>query len=1106
MRAFLMEPLNKSIQDLPEGGKTKTKFPFPAQRQCPAGIAFGGTSLCRIRKLFNQSFLITALLFFCTMQAQAQTVSVALVWDESGSISNFDLQAKGFAEALDGLPTNGHVEVSLLGFSSDLFELANKVVLTNRSIHALRSSLTSHAQSKGATDTAAAIARAAAILRSSKAAAKIICLSTDGLPSDVDAAEIAARSARQSDAITIAPIGVGLEADGRDFLNRIASAPPVPTPTGFHAFAEVVDNDCVGEIKSVLHLSFTPDHADFGVLSASAEPVKEAIGVHNNSHGAAVITDIAITGEDAAYFTVNQAFGSPLSDLAGVPYRFSALRRDTVEVELDASKNNGVIPGDGTYNAALTVTARPDRAGAEAGIFSVPLTARVGPADLSVKVWDANGVIDRLNDNRSLSLGLDEKFLADKTQITRSGLVADGNAMLFLTANTNRVDDDVKRVKFEIVGPTGARLHKLSGNLLTDGSTSENVSLVEVGDSRGLATVILRAGASFPAGVAAAESGFTVTACIEGMCDQVKKEVMLVERRAPVVLIHGLWSSRKTWERRSLLDRTSINMTNFLQQKHFDAHPIQYDGNKNPTPEELEELLTVTIGDICRGIMHEQGRGLACTKADLLTHSMGGLVARNFIQNTKTYRNPSNFYQGSVRRYIPMATPQQGSYMGNVLVGNHKDPRCQLSAGQLLRAKLTLEVTGRGVDTAVSDVAVGSDFLKRINGAQPHPNAVPTHTIYGDTGTKLSTLVKVLVDLIKKDCTHEAIFGDGEHSDGIVPVASAINEGRLSNTMLGMVDHLDMTDNRRAGEIYVELLNSNDILGDFVLFAAKDQRQFLFASASSSFKEYKEASLWNKTKQVLQNTFSKALKLTEAIAQQAEPSLSLSSSVSEVAPGQNIVLTAALKNAATAPSVLLVEMDGDLVMEDETPPYEWLIPTPEQIAGTLSFRAVSVVDDKVIASSVVSVLVMPHAGGLVQINFVPGNLLYMSVGRTEQLKVFGRFHDGFSREITDPATGTTYSEMIVDGVNIRSGDSQVIEVDNKGVVTALSPGAAEVMAHNQGYTGNRRILVRENDLSPSSSSGGGGSFSPFFIVLLSFFVLAGLFLGLLRRSKSKTAC
>ena len=43
----LREPLNKSIQDLPEGGKTKTKFPFPAQRQRPADVAFGDTSLCR---------------------------------------------------------------------------------------------------------------------------------------------------------------------------------------------------------------------------------------------------------------------------------------------------------------------------------------------------------------------------------------------------------------------------------------------------------------------------------------------------------------------------------------------------------------------------------------------------------------------------------------------------------------------------------------------------------------------------------------------------------------------------------------------------------------------------------------------------------------------------------------------------------------------------------------------------------------------------------------------------------------------------------------------------------------------------------------------------
>ena len=53
-----MKPLNKSIQDLPEGGKTKTKFPFPAQRQRPADVAFGDTSLCRKQGLNNQTLLM----------------------------------------------------------------------------------------------------------------------------------------------------------------------------------------------------------------------------------------------------------------------------------------------------------------------------------------------------------------------------------------------------------------------------------------------------------------------------------------------------------------------------------------------------------------------------------------------------------------------------------------------------------------------------------------------------------------------------------------------------------------------------------------------------------------------------------------------------------------------------------------------------------------------------------------------------------------------------------------------------------------------------------------------------------------------------------------
>lgn len=1050
----------------------------------------------------NLSKIIIGLLLFGAQPLQAQTVSVALVWDESESISSsdFNLQMQGYAEALNGLPMNGHIEVTLLGFGSSVFTLADKVILNHSSLNSLQNRLTGRVQSSGGADTAAAITRAATILRASTARAKIICLSTDGLPDDAIAATMVAERAQQFDGITIAPIGVGVNNDSRDFLHSIASQPPVPTPTGFHDFAVVVDNDCGGEITRVLHLSFTPAPVDFGVLSAAtSKTFAETIGIYNSSHEPAVITNINVTGEDADYFSISQVFGSPLINAANIEYRFGVFRRDVIEVEFNP-RSNRRTPRDGTYDAVLTVTARPDQQNAAPHDFSVSLTARAGPAALSVQAWDAVGIIDRLNNGRP-SPQLSEDFLADETRIARDGLVADGNAILFLTANTDRVDDRVKQLQFEIVGTTAARLYQLDGNLLTGGSRSASVDIVELDSGEGQATIILRAGASFPAAVAAAESRFAVRACVEGMCDLVSKQVNIIERRAPAVLIHGLWSSRKTWE------RSNINMTDFLRRQHFDAHPVDYDGSKNPPPEELEQLLTVRIGDICRGVMHEQGRRLACTKADLLAHSMGGLVARNFIQNTGTYRNLSNFNQGAVRRYIPMATPQQGSPLGNVLLGNHEDARCQLSGLQLGSAKALLEVTGRRVDTAVTDVSVGSDFLNGLNSSRNHPNSVPTHALYGDTGMRISTLVAVLFKLIKRDCTHEAIFGTGNHSDGIVPVDSASDGERLRNTftLIGQLDHLDMTNNRTAGEQYVKLLNSNLIPDDFVSYAAADQRQqsrFATALPFAAAEGHHQVSLWDKTQRVLQTATAKFLRMTNAFAQQPTPSLSLSASPTTVIPGQDIVLQASLTGSAATPEVLLVRVGSDLAMEDSEPPYEWLVPTSQQTAGTFSFRAVSVVDDEVVASSTVTVLVMPQVNNLVQLRFVPGDLLYMSVGRTEQLKVVGRFHDGFVRDITERATGTTYSEVIVSGVNARAGNSPVIAVDDAGVITALAPGEAEVVAHNHGFSVSRRVMVRADDLSSRSGSSGGGSgfWSPLFVFLLGVSVLAGVLQTWLRRS------
>ena len=101
--SMLMKPLNKSIQRA-RGRKNESKFPFPAQRQRPSeqcssgstlewvlteGHCAGDTSLCRLRKLFNQSFLIAVFVLLSLPSAEAQYNRMH---------KNYELPGQGYEE------------------------------------------------------------------------------------------------------------------------------------------------------------------------------------------------------------------------------------------------------------------------------------------------------------------------------------------------------------------------------------------------------------------------------------------------------------------------------------------------------------------------------------------------------------------------------------------------------------------------------------------------------------------------------------------------------------------------------------------------------------------------------------------------------------------------------------------------------------------------------------------------------------------------------------------------------------------------------------------------------------------------------------------------
>jgi hypothetical protein len=189
----------------------------------------------------------------------------------------------------------------------------------------------------------------------------------------------------------------------------------------------------------------------------------------------------------------------------------------------------------------------------------------------------------------------------------------------------------------------------------------------------------------------------------------------------------------------------------------------------------------------------------------------------------------------------------------------------------------------------------------------------------------------------------------------------------------------------------------------------------------------------------------------------AGPSLDLTVNNSTPSPGETITFTANV-TGTDVHTILTDNSKINIEQEHDLPPYTWNLQIPAKAAGTKEFHLLAIIDGETINSNSLKVTVVPPANDLQSIGFQPGQPIYMSPGSKIQLHVTGYFSDN-SRNLTEGAVGTLYSENIVDGMIVTLGDSPSIIVTVDGMLTAKDPGIAEVVATNNGKTATLRVFV-----------------------------------------------
>ena len=127
--------------------------------------------------------------------------------------------------------------------------------------------------------------------------------------------------------------------------------------------------------------------------------------------------------------------------------------------------------------------------------------------------------------------------------------------------------------------------------------------------------------------------------------------------RVPIVLVHGIWTN-------STLSWVYTNFSKTLENNKFNVSLANY-GKYNATTFDPKYTKNGNYGiDSVRNTTKDilkkyNDKGIAASQVDIIAHSMGGLMARGFTQQSD-YKNENNSMNGYIHRLITIGTPHFG--------------------------------------------------------------------------------------------------------------------------------------------------------------------------------------------------------------------------------------------------------------------------------------------------------------------------------------------------------------------------------------------------------------------------------------------------------------
>jgi pimeloyl-ACP methyl ester carboxylesterase len=484
-------------------------------------------------------------------------------------------------------------------------------------------------------------------------------------------------------------------------------------------------------------------------------------------------------------------------------------------------------------------------------------------------------------------------------------------------------------------------------------------------------------------------------------------------KRPGVVFLHGLWSSQSTWA-----GDFAVRQHPFLTTAVAD-----YSNSNADHFSENQQVLDSWLAQICTDLLAE---GLAMRRADVVGHSMGGLLGRLY----------DDVRPNLVNRLITMNTPHTGSPLANALMvlNNHPNPITR----RALRA--IFSAIGKSIsDGAIEDLAVGSSALASL----PAPD-VPSHAMVGIGGGAFTDAVidgaiagpawpaLWLFGVRPSDLfdtpEHDLIVGRDSQIGGIGAGAHSIYDG--SESLHWKVTSSAMYSNDILQSGTASLLNVPSDGPHYGRFPAPLNLQDATGSAGTPVPA-------DDNDAELDDLFI----LSPADGYPAMSGESVTFEL-EAEPGFDIE-RALLASAPLSQGLGEGQSAGEFVI-------------PLEFVGALEVTAFATNDMDRFAMSEPLVLNVAAPAPLSGIAIVTPDPTIFPFETERRISVAGDYDDGIVRDITHPSTGTVY----------QSSHPAVAEVSENGVIIPIDEGFTTVIASNGGFQDSITVRVLEREPLP----------------------------------------